>query len=102
MVNLQAKNDALRRELADTRREQTATAKVLRVISRSVSDFAPVFDVIIECCQQLLAAESVAIYLVEGDSVRGVAQRGWTDGDWGRDDQPLEDSATGIAIVQRD
>jgi two-component system, NtrC family, sensor kinase len=81
--------------------QQTATADVLKVISRSVSDVAPVFETILESCQRLLGLESVAVYLVEGEMVRGVAQRGWKGGDWGLDVTPLAGSSTGIAIAER-
>ena len=81
--------------------QQTATADVLKVISRSVSDVAPVFETILESCQRLLGLESVAVYLVEGDMVRGAAQRGWKGGDWGRDVTPLAGSSTGCAIAER-
>ncbi len=80
---------------------QTATANVLKVISRSVSDAAPVFETILESCQRLFGLEAVAIYLVDGDTVRGVAQRGWDGGDWGKDAMPLAGSSTGLAIAER-
>ena len=89
------------RDIEEALQQQTATADVLKVISRSVSDVAPVFETILESCQRLLGLESVAVYLVEGDIVRGVAQRGWKGGDWGRDVTPLAGSATGIAIAER-
>ena len=89
------------RDLEEALQQQTATADVLKVISRSVSDVAPVFETIIESCQRLLGLESVAVYLVEGDVVRGAAQRGWKGGDWGRDVTPLAGSATGLAIAER-
>ncbi len=89
------------KDLQEALQQQTATADVLKVISRSVSDVAPVFETILESCQRLLGLESVAVYLVEGDMVRGVAQRGWKGGDWGRDVTPLAGSSTGTAIAER-
>ena len=80
---------------------QTATANVLKVISQSVSDAAPVFETILESCQRLFGLEAVAVYLVEGDTVRGVANRGWAVGDWGKDTMPLAGSSTGLAIAER-
>ena len=38
---------------------------------------------------------------MEGDTVRGVAQRGRDGGDWGKDAMPLAESATGLAIAER-
>ena len=89
------------RDLEEALAQQTATAGVLKVISRSVSDAAPVFETIVESCQRLFGLEAVAIYLVEADMVRGVAQRGWEGGDWGTDATPLAGSSTGLAIAER-
>ena len=94
-------NVGLFNETQESLAQQTATADVLKVISRSLSDVAPVFETILESCQRLLGLESVAVYLVEGDMVRGVAERGWKGGDWGRDVTPLAGSSTGIAIAER-
>ncbi len=89
------------RELEMARERQTATANVLKVISRSVSDARPVFEAILDSCQRLFGLEAVAIYLVEGEVARGVAQRGWYGGDWGKDTTPLAGSSTGQAIAER-
>ena len=94
-------NVGLFNETKEALAQQTATADVLKVISRSVSDVAPVFETILESCQRLLGLELVAVYLVEGDMVRGAAQRGWKGGDWGRDVTPLAGSSTGWAIAER-
>ena len=94
-------NARLFNETKEALERQTATANVLKVISQSVSDAAPVFETILESCQRLFGLEAVAVYLVEGDKVKGVAQRGWDGGDWGRDAQPLEGSSTGRAIAER-
>ncbi len=94
-------NARLFNETKEALERQTATANVLKVISQSVSDAAPVFETILESCQRLFGLEAVAVYLVEGGRVKGVAQRGWDGGDWGRDAQPLEGSSTGRAIAER-
>ncbi len=94
-------NARLFNETQEALERQTATANVLKVISRSVSDAAPVFEAILESCRRLFGLEAVAIYLVEGDMVKGVAQRGWGGGDWGRDTTPLAGSSTGLAIAER-
>ncbi len=94
-------NARLFNEIKEALERQTATASVLKVISRSVSDAAPVFETILESCQRLFGLEAVAVYLVEGDTVRGVAHRGWAAGDWGKDAMPLAGSSTGLAIAER-
>ena len=94
-------NARLFNETKEALERQTATANVLKVISRSVSDATPVFETILESCQRLFGLEAVAVYLVEGDMVRGVAHRGWAVGDWGKDAMPLAGSSTGLAIAER-
>jgi GAF domain-containing protein len=89
------------RDLEESLQQQTATADVLRIISRSVAHAAPVFETILESCQRLFNPYDAAVYLVEGDRVRGVARRGAGAGDWGADSMPLEGSSTGVAIAQR-
>ncbi|THD61218.1 MAG: GAF domain-containing protein [Bradyrhizobium sp.] len=94
-------NARLFNETKEALERQTATGDVLRIISRSVVHAAPVFDTILESCQRLFNPYDAAVYLVEGDRVRGVAQRGPGAGDWGADSMPLEGSSTGVAIAQR-
>ena len=94
-------NARLFNETKEALERQTATSNVLKVISQSVSDAAPVFETILDSCQRLFGLEQVAVYLVEGDMVRGVAQKGWKSGDWGKDAMPLAGSSTGRAIAQR-
>ena len=93
-------NARLFNETKEALERQTATADVLRIISRSVAHAAPVFDTILESCQRLFNPYDAAVYLVEGDRVRGVARRGPGAGDWGADSMPLEGSSTGVAIAQ--
>ena len=89
------------KELKEARERQTATADILRIISRSVAHAAPVFDTILESCQHLFNPYDAAVYLIEDDRVRGVARRGPGVGDWGTDSMPLAGSSTGLAIAQR-
>ena len=55
--------------------QQTASAEVLGVISRSVEDATPVFDAIGRACQRLFSSDSVVLSLVDdADLVRHVHQ----------------------------
>jgi len=95
------RNARLFNETREALERQVATADILRIISRSVAHAAPVFDTILESCQRLFNPYDAAVYLVEGDRVRGVARRGPGVGDWGVDSMPLAGSSTGLAITQQ-
>ena len=56
--------------------QQTATAAVLQVISRSVADPQPVFERILDSCEQLLATPHVAMFLVTDRQLDVAGARG--------------------------
>jgi len=87
--------------VAELRAQMTAASRVLELIAKSPSDLQPVFDAILESCQRLFKPYDAAVYLVEGDRVKGVARRGPGEGEWGTDTMPLKGSSTGMAIAQR-
>ncbi|MCY7306370.1 MAG: GAF domain-containing protein [Rhodoferax sp.] len=58
-------NVRLINETKEALEQQTATAEVLRVISNSVSDTAPVFDKILDSCERLFSSSGLGIYLVD-------------------------------------
>ncbi len=90
-------------ETKEALEQQTATAEVLRVISSSVADTAPVFEKILDSCQHLFAAEQLGIFLVGDDgqlhigAVRG-EQLETLNNEF---PMPLENTATAIAIRER-
>ena len=59
-----------RDETAEALNRQTATADILRVISRSTTDVRPVFDSIAESAIRLLRGWSAAIWQAEGGQLR--------------------------------
>ena len=66
-------NTRLLNELRESLQQQTATADVLNVISRSKFDRQPVFDAIVESGLHLFSDDAVLIALPEGDLINAAA-----------------------------
>src|SRR5215472_10113225 len=76
-------NSDLHRQLAECRTErddalarESATAEVLRVISSSSADLAPVFDAILEKAMRLCDARFGIMNTYDGESFQSIATRG--------------------------
>ena len=72
-------NTRLLNELRESLQQQTATADVLKVISSSLNDLKPVFDIIGQRAEKLCDAEISVISMVDGDQIRLVSINGVTE-----------------------
>ena len=89
-------------ETKEALEQQTATAEVLKVISSSVEDTQPVFEKILDSCEQLFDTNHLAIFLLREGQMHIAAMRG-SQNDAIRPLYPLpmEDTTSGIALRER-
>src|SRR5215470_9753166 len=99
-----AELQARTQELTESLEQQTATADVLKVISRSALDVQKVLDALVESAARLCDAGDAVIFRVFGDGLRLIAHHGRTPtpGPIGQFTIPLErGSIAGRAVLDR-
>jgi two-component system, NtrC family, sensor kinase len=77
-VRLFTELGARNRDLTEALEQQTATAEILRVISRSQTDVQPVFDTIVRSAVRLCNGLFSALYQFDGEALHQVAQHNFT------------------------
>jgi len=77
-VRLFTELEARNRELTEALEQQTATAEILRVISRSQTDVQPVFDTIVRSAVQLCDGLFSALFQFDGQLLHLVAHHNYT------------------------
>ena len=65
-------------ELTEALEYQTAISEVLRVISESPTDVAPVLEVILDCATRLVQPQLASIFRYDGRLIHVAATRNWT------------------------
>ena len=95
-------NTRLLTENQEALKRQTATADILKAIASSPSDAQPVFEKILDSCENLFATEQLGIFLTRDGLTHAAAWRGAAlEAIVNTFPQPVNQTATGLAVKNR-
>jgi signal transduction histidine kinase len=80
IAELRRELEATRQQLREARERETATADVLKVISRSAFDLQGVLDTLIDSAGRLCRADQASLDLIDGENFRLAATYGFPPG----------------------
>jgi len=94
---VQARNTELKAALE----QQTATAEVLKVISRSAFDLQAVLDALVESAAKLCGGDDVSMFRLEDQTLSNVAHRGSLRATAGHSIPAVRGTVTGRSAIER-
>src|SRR3954470_19360771 len=104
-IDFKKQNASLKRELAESRQQQIATADVLKVISRSPNDLQPVIDTIVHTARHLCQSEYALMLQPDRQGIYRIAAHSNASKalmDWLQDNPVMAGDGSAVGIVLAD